>query len=47
MNIKTFPIVMDMEFHKKLVEAAAKNNKPIKQFIIDILVDKIKEIENK
>jgi predicted HicB family RNase H-like nuclease len=43
--VKTFPIVMDDTFHKRLAGAAAKTGKSIKDLVLDTLAEKIIEIE--
>jgi len=47
-GIKIFPLYMVDSFHKKVKDAAQKDNgKTIKDFIMDAIKEKVQEMENK
>lgn len=41
--IKTFPIVMSLDFHDKVAKAATEERKTLKDFILDAINEKIEK----
>lgn len=47
MNIKTFPLVMDKETHKKYSDHAEKEKKSLKAWIFDAMEEKLQREKEK